>query len=696
MQDIFADLNEQQKEAVAHVDGPCMVLAGAGSGKTRVLTRRIAHLVKQGIPPYQIMAITFTNKAAQEMRSRVISMLPDFNSQWIQTFHSTCNRILRMDITDLGYDKNFNIIDDMEAKSLIKIILREENDYETKPEELLYIFKQAKNSLEKPEEHFHNSTVPDFIKDRNCRVFKLYNSRLKSLNMLDFEDLIVLCIRLFQQSPSVLEKYQGWFRYIMIDEYQDTNYSQYYWARLLASRHRNIFVVGDPDQSIYSWRGAEPYNIKRFLRDYPDSGLIKLEMNYRSSENILNAANAIIGHNREREDKQLYSQKGQGEKLLHFCANDSFQEARFIADEINRLRRGGNRKFQECAIFYRTHAQSRVLEEALLYRDIPYRIVGARKFYERKEIKDILAYMRLVSNPNDLLSLERVINVPRRGIGGKTLEKIKNCSEEWGISLLDVLAEADSVPGIGKKMRAAMEDFHGMLKYFADLLASGASLMELLEQVIELTGYIEELEKSKAADAGLRIENLKELRSLVIEFEREGGKGLEEFLAQAALVQESDELDQSDHVLLMTLHGAKGLEFPVVFITGLEEGVFPSYRSQTAEEMEEERRLCYVGITRAQERLYLSHASSRLLYGYERSNPPSRFLYEIPEELLLSPQQKKPSRPVFEVGDRVLHAKFGVGLISELNKEEEIAVVEFVQAGTRMLRLDIAPLEKIE
>lgn len=696
MQNIFADLNEQQKEAVAHVDGPCMVLAGAGSGKTRVLTRRIVHLVKQGIPPHRIMAITFTNKAAQEMRSRVISMLPDFNSQWIQTFHSTCNRILRMDIQELGYDKNFSIIDDTEAKLLIKALLREENDYETKPEELLYIFKQAKNSLEKPEKYFYSFAVPDFIKERNCRVFSFYNSRLKNLNVLDFEDLIVLCIRLFQHNPAVLEKYQGWFQYIMVDEYQDTNYSQYFWARLLASRHHNIFVVGDPDQSIYSWRGAEPYNIKRFLGDYPDSRLIKLEMNYRSSGNILSAANAVICNNEEREEKQLYTQKGQGEKLVHFCAGDSFQEARFIADEINQLLRSENRHFQDFAVFYRTHAQSRALEEALLYRNIPYHIVGAHKFYERKEIKDILAYLRLVSNNNDLLSFERIINVPRRGIGEKTLGRIKAYSEERGISLLDVLAEAESIPGIGRKMLTAMEDFHGMLKYLTDLVTSGASLMELLEQVIEVTGYIEELKKSKAADAEARIENLQELRSLVVEFEREGGQGLEEFLSQTALVQESDELDNSDHVLLMTLHGAKGLEFPVVFITGLEEGVFPSYRSQTADEMEEERRLCYVGITRAQERLYLSHALSRLLYGYERSNPPSRFLYEIPEELLLSPQQKKVVKPVFRAGDRVLHAKFGMGIINELNEEEQIAVVEFVQAGTRMLRLDIAPLEKID
>lgn len=692
---IFEDLNPRQKEAVEHIDGPCMVVAGAGSGKTRVLTRRIANLVAHHVSPHSILAITFTNKAAQEMRARVAGVVPEFGGQWIQTFHAACYRILRMDIATLGYKENFTIIDESEGKTLIKNLLKESNDYETKPESVLYAIKKAKNSLMDAEKYFFNLSIPQPAREQQYSLYRSYNARLKDINALDFEDLILLCIRLFKEHPQVLEKYQDWFQYIMIDEYQDTNYPQYLWAKLLAARHHNILVVGDPDQSIYSWRGAEPYNIQRFIRDYPEARIIKLEENYRSSHYILQAANQIIKHNSDREEKVLFTRRELGEHLIYFCAADSFQEARFIADSIADLVDREGRNYGDCAIFYRTHAQSRLLEEALLRRYIPYKIVGARKFYERREIKDVLAYLKLACNHNDIISFNRVINVPRRGIGSKTIEKIMAIANQDNLPVLEVLADCGSIPGLTGKMVEKLEEFYGMVHYFRDLALSGASMSDILENILDMSGYLEELKTAKELDAETRLENIQELKSLAIEYENEGGQGLEDFLAQVALVQDTDELDHSDAVVLMTFHGAKGLEFPVVFMSGMEEGVFPSYRSDTVEEMEEERRLCYVGITRAMERLYLTHAVSRLLYGYERSNPPSRFLKEIPSDLVVTPRVAKPVTSNFQEGDRVIHRKFGVGIITSFIENGEIAVIDFERAGVRMLRLDLAPLEKI-
>ncbi|CFY01901.1 P-loop containing nucleoside triphosphate hydrolase [Syntrophomonas zehnderi OL-4] len=691
---ILEGLNEQQKQAILHIDGPCMVLAGAGSGKTRVLTSRIGYLIENGIAPDSILAITFTNKAAQEMRTRVGQMQPDYQGRWIQTFHAACYKILRMDIHHLGYERSFAIIDDTEGKTLIKEILKEEHDYETKPEEVLYSIKQAKNSLLNPEKYFQNLSLPLHIKDKYYRVFRSYNARLKEYNALDFEDLIILCIKLFRDYPEVLEKYQHWFRYIMIDEYQDTNYAQYIWANLLAARHRNIFVVGDPDQSVYSWRGAEPYNVKKFLKDYPDAQLIKLEKNYRSSQYILQAANAVIKNNSDREEKNLYTDNPRGDKIIYYCAGDSFQEGRFVAGTIADLIDREGKRYSDCAIFYRTHAQSRIVEEALLHRYIPYQIIGARKFYERKEIKDILAYLKLICNPNDRLSFKRVINVPRRGIGDKTLEKLEDYADQQGIMIMDVLADATVVEGISKKMAATLEDFYGMITFLQDLNKSQVPVQDILHQLMEMSGYIEDINKNNPADAQTRIENLQELRSLAIEYTQEGIEGLDDFLARVALVQDTDDLDYADAVMMMTYHGAKGLEFPIVFMTGMEEGVFPSYRTETPEDMEEERRLCYVGITRACERLYLTNAVSRLLYGYERNNPPSRFIKEIPADLLTPPLVKKMVSSILNEGDTVVHKKFGMGVVISI-EDDEIAVVDFERAGTRTLRLDIAPLEKI-
>jgi DNA helicase-2/ATP-dependent DNA helicase PcrA len=695
MTDIMTGLNQEQQEAVLHREGPCLVLAGAGSGKTRVLTSRIANLIHDGAAPDSILSITFTNKAAQEMRSRVSGMIPNYTGQWIQTFHAACYRILRMDITLLGFDKNFSIMDDSEGKVLIKGILREEEDYETKPDEILYQIKQLKNKKQDAQEYFRELNLPYHKAEKFYRVYRIYQQRMRELNAVDFEDLILLCIELFQQHPQCLEKYQNWFKYVMIDEYQDTNYIQYLWARLLSLKHRNLFIVGDPDQSIYSWRGAEPYNITRFFNDYPDARVIKLEQNYRSTGHILEAANAVIKNNSSHEKKRLYTNRGEGDKLVQYCAIDSFGEAAFIADTIADLVDREGRSYQDCAVFYRTHAQSRLMEEALVRRYIPYRIIGAHRFYDRREVKDIIAYLKLSCNNNDRLSFERIINVPRRGIGDKTIEKIKQMAEERDISLLEVLADSTELPGLNRKKVEQLEQFYGMIRYFGSLEESGSAVVEILEQVLAMTAYAEDLLKNSPVDAQTRIENLHELRSLAIEFSQGGGGGLEDFLAEIALVQDTDDTDHSDSVCLMTLHGAKGLEFPVVFLTGMEEGVFPSYRSETPEEMEEERRLCYVGITRARDRLFLTNAVSRLLYGYERNNPASRFLQEIPRELLEVPEQEVVESYIFYQGDKVRHKKFGIGIITSLIEDEQIAVIDFERAGIRMLRLDIAPLEKI-
>lgn len=691
---LIEGLNPQQKEAVLHKDGPCLVLAGAGSGKTRVLTNRIAYLIEQGVPHHGIMAITFTNKAAQEMRSRVADIIPDFAGAWIQTFHAACYRILRMDIPRLGYQPNFTIADDGDSRSIIKSLLKEQGDYENRPDDIYYAIKQAKNSLAEPEKYFLSLKISYSLREKYLELFNLYNRRLKQLNVVDFEDLILLNIRLFEEYPDVLEKYQNWFRYVLIDEYQDTNYAQYRWARLLASQHQNIFVVGDPDQSIYSWRGAEPYNIKRFLQDYPQVKVIKLEQNYRSTEVILQAANAVIQFNEDREDKTLFSDRPGGDKIVHFCARDSFHEAAFVADTIQDLVAHQNRNYRDFAVFYRTHAQSRILEDALVRRYVPYRIIGGKRFYERKEVKDIIAYLRLACNPNDRLSFERIINVPRRGVGEKSLEKINLFAEHTGQSLVEVLSDPGLIPGINRKTAADLQNFYGLITYITDLANSGAALREILDQIFQNSGYIEELQQTMT-DAEVRIENLYELRSLAMEFEEQGGQGLEDFLAQMSLAQDTDEQDYSDSVQLMTFHGAKGLEFPVVFMTGMEEGVFPSYRSETPADLAEERRICYVGITRARERLYLTRAVSRLLYGYERSNPPSRFLQEIPEELMMVPENPGTIPGIITVGDRVNHKKFGNGVVVDMDDNGEIATVDFDYAGVKLLRLDIAPLEKI-
>jgi DNA helicase-2/ATP-dependent DNA helicase PcrA len=673
-----------------------MILAGAGSGKTKVLTCRIANLiVNEGVSPDSIMAITFTNKAAQEMKKRIRNMIPGYSGQWIQTFHAACYKILRMDIQHLGYDKNFVIMDDSDCKSLLKSTLKENQFYDVKAEDLLYPIKQMKNRLANPEEFFINMKLSLEMKEKYLQIYRAYSRQLKEINALDFEDLIVLCTKLFRNFPEVLEKYRNWFRYILVDEYQDTNMSQYDLIHCLAERNKNLFIVGDPDQSIYSWRGAEPHNIKRFLKDYPEARVIKLEQNYRSTGNILDAANHIINYNTGREDKHLFTDSGPGELITCFNAPDSFQEARFIAENISEALASEGCRYRDCAIFYRTHAQSRVIEEALTRRNIPYKIIGASKFYDRKEIKDILSYLRLVCNPNDILSFERIVNMSKKGVGRKTLDKIRTLAQEKALPILEVLNFTEEIAGLGQKSRATLEEFYGMLKYFTALNDGGSSLADLLDAVLETTSYKETLIKNDHLEAEARLENIHELRSLALEFEQNGGSGLEEFLAGTVLVQEADDVDDSDLVFMMTFHGAKGLEFSHVFMSGMEEGVFPSYRSESREEMEEERRLCYVGITRARKRLFLSHTVTRLLYGYERNNAPSRFLKEIPEGLLKIPAQRVYLHTPIQEGDTVLHRKFGPGNVLELREDGIIAIIDFERGGTKMMRLDMAPLEKI-
>ncbi|MGE5396181.1 MAG: ATP-dependent helicase [Chitinophagales bacterium] len=694
-------LNQQQLDAVLHRDGPCLVLAGAGSGKTRVLTMRVATLIDQGVSPHEIMAITFTNKAANEMKSRIHAMSIDFNGQWIRTFHSASHMILRMEIEQLGYKKDFSILDEGEKRSVVKECLRDLGDTEQKPEPVAFVIEQIKNNLKGPDKYLDQRNLPPQTRDLFERCFRLYQARLKELNALDFEDLIVVLIRLFQEYPEVQRKYQERFRYVMIDEYQDTNYAQFVWANLMAGQNRNLFVVGDPDQSIYSWRGAEPENIKRFLEVYPEAKTIRLEKNYRSTESILEAANNVIINNPGRLKKKLVTDNPQGERLVQFCAADHRQEAEYAARMIYHLVKGKKYDYHDFAIFYRTHFQSRNFEEVFNRNQIPYRIIGGVKFYQRKEVKDILAYLKLAANPADRVSFRRIVNVPRRGVGEATIRRLEDLSTENGVPILEMLAEVKNLKGFSSKVKEELTQFYGMTKYLQSLAAT-VSLGTLLEETIELTRYVEDLKTNHPLEAEERIENLKELHSLVIDAEREGRKDLSDFLAEVALLQEVDDTDYSNTVSMMTFHSAKGLEFPVVFMTGMEEGLFPSYRAESQSEMEEERRLCYVGITRAMERLFLSRAVYRVMYGAERTNMCSRFLKEIPDELFvpLNEMDKKNNSAVtsklvnLSAGDVIQHRKYGRGVVISL-KEENIAVVDFEQYGTRNLMIDIAPIVKI-
>ncbi|GAA4874673.1 DNA helicase PcrA [Paenibacillus vulneris] len=644
--DIFASiqtLNPQQKKAVETVDGPLLIMAGAGSGKTRVLTHRIAYLIAtRKAAPWSILAITFTNKAAREMQERVGKLVgPGGQDIWVSTFHSMCVRILRKDISRIGFSSSFTILDSGDQLSVVKNCMKELNIDSKKfePKAVQAAISTAKNELKTPE--MLENLIGDYFDGIVARVYKLYQKKLKMNNSLDFDDLIMTTIQLFKEVPEVLEFYQNKFQYIHVDEYQDTNRAQYMLCLMLADKHKRICVVGDSDQSIYRWRGADISNILNFEKDYPNATTILLEQNYRSTSNILNAANKVISNNAGRKAKNLWTDKGEGNKIRFYQADSEHEEGYFITNEINKNVKNGKR-YDQHAILYRTNAQSRVIEEILIKSDIPYQIVGGIKFYDRKEIKDILAYLRLISNTDDDVSFMRIVNVPKRGIGDTTVDRLMEAAGRRGISMFAMLEEIDGLE-ISGKAKNALSDFREMIDNL-NRMVEYLSVTELTEKMLELTEYRLELQREKTIESTARLENIDEFLSVTMEFEkRNEDKSLVSFLTDLALIADIDSMndaaedaaDANNSVVLMTMHSAKGLEFPIVFIIGMEEGVFPHSRaSNDNEELEEERRLAYVGITRAEQELFLTCARMRTLFGRTNMNPPSRFLSEIPEELL--------------------------------------------------------------
>ena len=643
---LYDTLNEQQKKGVFTTEGPVLILAGAGSGKTSVLTRRIAYLIENtGVNPWNILAITFTNKAAGEMRDRVDSIVGyGSESIWVSTFHSTCVRILRRHIDRIGFDHSFTIYDTDDAKSVMKDVCKK-LDIDTKQlkeRTILNAISSAKDNLISTTE-YEMSVQGDYNKKRISAAYAEYQLTLKKNNALDFDDLIVKTVELFKSCPEVLENYQNRFQYIMVDEYQDTNTAQFELIRLLAAKNRNLCVVGDDDQSIYKFRGANIRNILDFEKVYPDASVIRLEQNYRSTQNVLDAANAVIRNNAARKDKTLWTDKGAG-NCIHFRAFDNaYEEAEYIAGDIKRKKRELVSDYSQCAVLYRTNAQSRLLEESFIALNIPYNVVGGVNFYARKEIKDILAYLKTIDNGKDDLAVKRIINVPRRGIGAASIAKVQDYADHMGLSFFEALQQVDEIPAMTKgKSADKLRDFAAMIRMFRTKMQS-YSLEDLITDVIETTGYVKELEDSDDEDADDRIQNIDELITKLVSFEMEREKLGEEatlsaFLEEVALVADIDGVDKDDNrVLLMTLHSAKGLEFSQVYLSGLEDGIFPSYMTITSdnpEDIEEERRLAYVGITRAKEDLTITYAKARMIRGETQYNPVSRFVKEIPDELL--------------------------------------------------------------
>jgi len=647
-------LNPEQQSAVKATDGPLLLMAGAGSGKTRVLTHRIGYLiVEKRVNPYNILAITFTNKAAREMRERIGKMMGGAAEEiWISTFHSMCVRILRRDIDRIGFNRNFTILDSTDQLSVVKTILKEKNIDPKKfdPRAILGAISSAKNELIEPDEY--KKTGGGYFEDVVGNVYEEYQKRLRKNQALDFDDLIMMTIQLFKRVPDVLEYYQRKFQYIHVDEYQDTNKAQYLLVKQLASRFKNLCVVGDSDQSIYRWRGADIANILSFEKDYPNATVILLEQNYRSTKRILLAANKVIENNLNRKAKNLWTENPEGNKLVYYRADSEQGEAQFVAGKIKELTRNNQYKFADIAILYRTNAQSRVMEEVLLKSNIEYSIVGGTKFYDRKEIKDMLAYLRLISNPDDDISLRRIINVPKRGIGASSVDKIADFADMHDLSLFQAL-ESVELLGLSPKITKAAREFRDLIGNYTNM-QEFLSVTELVEEVLDKTGYRDMLKAEKSLEAQSRLENLEELLSVTKSFEDSSeDRSLVAFLTDLALVADIDALDEEtqekvDSITLMTLHSAKGLEFPVVFLIGMEEGVFPHSRSLMEEvEMEEERRLAYVGITRAEQTLFLTNAQMRTLFGRTNMNPASRFISEIPADLIegVEPAEKKVSSP---------------------------------------------------
>ena len=640
---IYDKLNEPQREAVYHTDGPLLILAGAGSGKTRVLTHRIAYLIGEcGVNPWNILAITFTNKAAEEMRQRVDNLVGfGAESVWVSTFHSACVRILRRFIDRLGYENHFTIYDTDDQKTLIKEVCRKV-DVDTKvfkERSLLSAISSAKNEMILPDE-FELNTGGDFAKMKIAKVYREYEAQMRANNALDFDDLLVKTVQLLQTQPDVLESYQERFRYIMVDEYQDTNTVQFQLVSLLAGKYKNLCVVGDDDQSIYKFRGANIRNILDFEHEFPDAKVIKLEQNYRSTGNILNAANSVIANNRGRKEKSLWTENGEGELIRLRQFDTAFDEADFIGEDIkSAVRQGGS--YNDSAVLYRTNAQSRLLEEKFIAMNIPYKIVGGVNFYARREIKDLLAYLKTIDNGRDDVAVRRIINVPKRGIGLTTINRIQESATERGIGFYEALLAPGLIAGVGRSA-TKLDSFAALIEYFKTL-AEEMNITDLLQEVIEKTGYIESLENEDKEEAKTRKENIDELISKAATYEescqdKDEKATLSGFLEEVALVADIDSLDEDqEYVVLMTLHSAKGLEFPRVYLAGMEDGLFPGYMSINAgdrEELEEERRLCYVGITRAEQELTLTSARRRMVHGETQYNPMSRFVKEIPRELL--------------------------------------------------------------
>ena len=640
---IYDKLNEPQREAVYHTDGPLLILAGAGSGKTRVLTHRIAYLIgERGVNAWNILAITFTNKAAEEMRQRVDKLVGfGAESVWVSTFHSACVRILRRFIDRLGYENHFTIYDTDDQKTLIKEVCRKV-DVDTKvfkERSLLSAISSAKNEMILPDE-FELNAGGDFAKMKIAKVYREYEAQMRANNALDFDDLLVKTVQLLQTQPDVLESYQERFRYIMVDEYQDTNTVQFQLVSLLAGKYKNLCVVGDDDQSIYKFRGANIRNILDFEHEFPDAKVIKLEQNYRSTGNILNAANSVIANNRGRKEKSLWTENGEGELIRLRQFDTAFDEADFIGEDIkSAVRQGGS--YNDSAVLYRTNAQSRLLEEKFIAMNIPYKIVGGVNFYARREIKDLLAYLKTIDNGRDDVAVRRIINVPKRGIGLTTINRIQESATERGIGFYEALLAPGLIAGVGRSA-TKLDSFAALIEYFKTL-AEEMNITDLLQEVIEKTGYIESLENEDKEEAKTRKENIDELISKAATYEescqdKDEKATLSGFLEEVALVADIDSLDEDqEYVVLMTLHSAKGLEFPRVYLAGMEDGLFPGYMSINAgdrEELEEERRLCYVGITRAEQELTLTSARRRMVHGETQYNPMSRFVKEIPRELL--------------------------------------------------------------
>jgi DNA helicase-2/ATP-dependent DNA helicase PcrA len=709
-------LNPVQREAVLHTEGPVLIVAGAGSGKTRILAHRIASLIReQGVSPQAILAITFTNKAAQEMAERVEILVGHRVSRgmWVLTFHSACARILRREHELLGLPSHFTIYDEADSERVIKMCLSDLGVDEKRfpPRAVGAVIGRAKDNLLSAREfagaaaNWYERTVAD--------VYAAYERRLQGAGAVDFDDLILRTVQLFRSHPEVLEHYQERFSYILIDEYQDTNRAQYHLVNLLASKYRNVCVVGDADQGIYSWRGATIQNLLDFEHDYPDAKQFILDQNYRSTRTILEVANALIEHNIQRKPKNLWTDAEGGDPVVRYRAEDEHDEAWFVAQEIERLVNDeGAHSYGEVAVFYRTNAQSRVLEDVFMKAGIPYRVIGGVRFYERKEIKDVLAYLRGVVNPQDTVSIRRVINSPKRGIGDQSVAALEVFAREEEITLLEAARRADEVYALSSRARGGVAEFARVMNRLGELVAQGAKPSRMIEAAFTESGYYAELDAERTVEAESRKENLRELVGVGAEFEaRFEDAALPEFLEQVALVTEQDEYDEAaSAVALMTLHNAKGLEFEVVFITGMEDGVFPHHRSMTdPQELEEERRLAYVGITRARRKLYLCHAWSRSLFGSSSYNPPSRFLGELPLDLVheIESREEKVTaadlghRPVtvpeVAAGDTVSHDRFGEGVVLAVSGQgtDAEAVVHFEEEGEKRLLLAYAPLKKI-